>query len=360
MPAYHIRGTMLPGGDTRSDLWVQDGRITFEPIDGAEQIRPPGGFVLPGLVDCHVHLTMDFGNYGLKPGSKEIVERGRRDHLLSGTLLLRDIGTLNEASTIGLEADDLPSVHAAGHLLAPAGRYFGVQRSTAPEELVDVGAEQVRSGARWVKLIGDWPALGMDFSDTRLNYPTEVIQELVERVHSAGARVAVHTTSQEAIEQAIVVGVDSIEHGFSMDAAQLPAMAAKGIAWTPTLSIEPNVLAMVEESGGDGRMIRGGFAKTKEALVSAVSAGVRVLAGTDMLPPGNVWQEVATLQRLGLPPQDALASATTAAREFLGEPGLDEGAPADLVIYAHDPRADPEVLATPALVMFRGSIIGAH
>lgn len=357
MAAYHVRGVMLPGGDAPRDLWVRDGRISFWAIDGAQDIGPRDGFVLPGLVDCHVHLTMDFGNYSLEPGSAEIVERGRRDHLRSGTLLLRDIGTLNEESTIGLSADELPPVHAAGHLLAPAGRYFGVQRSTAADELVEVGVEQVRAGARWVKLIGDWPARGLDFSDTQLNYPTEIMREVVERVHAAGARVAVHTTSREAIEQAVGVGVDSIEHGFSMDASLFPAMAAREIAWTPTLSIEPNVLEMVEEAGGAVDVIREGFAATKNALAAATSAGVRVLAGTDMLPPGSVWREVATLQRLGLSPETALASATTAAREFLGESALDEGAPADLVVYEHDPRNDPEVLAEPALVMFRGRLI---
>ena len=358
MASYHVHGCLIPGGDRTNDLWIVDGHISFKPVDGAEEIGPRGGFVLPGLVDCHVHLTMDFGNYGLEPGSPEMVERGRRDHLRSGTLLLRDIGTLNEAATIGLAPDDLPPVHAAGHLLAPPGRYFGVERPTTADELLEVAGNQVKSGARWVKLIGDWPITGLNFSETALNYPTDVMRATVERVHSAGARVAVHTTNYEAIAQAVDAGVDSIEHGFGMRTDILKTMAAKNIAWTPTLSIEQNVIGMVAEAGGDLDFIREGFKTTRAACAVAASHGVRVLAGTDMLPPGNVWQEVATLQRLGLPPEDALASATTAAREFLGEPALDEGAPADLVIYQADPRNDPEVLAEPALVMFRGRIVG--
>lgn len=357
MTAYHIRATMLPGGDAPSDLWVADGRITFKPVDGAEEIGPSGGFVLPGLVDCHVHLTVDFADYGLGPGTPEIVERGRRDHLRSGTLLLRDIGTLNQAATLGLAADDLPAVHGAGQFLAPPDGYFGIQRPTTADELPDVAAGQVKAGARWVKLIGDWPVQAPDFSRTKLNYPTDAIQAVVERVHAAGARVAVHTTSSDAIAQAVDAGVDSIEHSFGMNPALLKAMAAKGIAWTPTLCIEPNVIGMVEKSGGDVKAVRKGFEAARAAAASATSLGVRVLAGTDMLPPGSVWREVATLQRLGLPPEDALASATTAAREFLGEPALDEGAPADLVVYEHDPRNDPEVLAEPALVMFRGRLV---
>jgi imidazolonepropionase-like amidohydrolase len=357
MTAYHIRATILPGGDAAADLWIADGMITFNPIDDAEDIGPRAGFVLPGLVDCHVHLTMDFAEYGLEPGSPEIVERARRDHLRSGTLLVRDIGTLNEAATLGLATDDLPAVHGAGRFLAPADGYFGIHRPTSADELPDVAASQVQAGARWVKLIGDWCVEGTDFNCTALNYPTDVMRTAVERVHAAGARVAVHTTSSDAIAQAVEAGVDSIEHGFGMNAALLKTMAAKGIAWTPTLCIERFVIGMVEESGGDLKAIREGFEATRGAAASATSLGVRVLAGTDMLSPGSVWQEVVTLQRLGLPPEDALASATTAAREFLGEPALDEGAPADLVVYEHDPRNDPEILAMPALVMFRGRLI---
>ncbi len=72
---------------------------------------------------------------------------------------------------------------------------------------------------------------------------------------------------------------------------------------------------------------------------------------------GEVWREIAALQESGLEPTDALAAASTVAREFLGEPALDEGAPADLVVYEQDPRNDPQVLARPALVMLGGEII---
>jgi imidazolonepropionase-like amidohydrolase len=359
MTVNHLRGTLLPEGDVLADIWVVDGRISFQPVDGAEEIGPRGGFILPGLVDCHVHLTMDFAGYGLEPGSPEIVARGREDHLRSGTLLLRDVGTLNMAATIGLPAgDDLPLVHAAGNLLAPPGRYFGIERPATADQVAGIAAEQVKAGARWVKLIGDWCIEGTDFSRTEKNYPDDAVRAVVERVHAAGARVAVHTTSHEAIAQAVAAGVDSIEHGFWMDEGLLKQMAAQGTAWTPTLFIEPAVMQMVGEAGPESvRKMREGFEATRAAAARAPSLGVRVLAGTDMAPPGNVWREVAVLYKLGMAPNDALASATTWAREFLGEPALDEGAPADLVVYKNDPRNDPEVLSRPALVMFRGRIV---
>ncbi len=133
-------------------------------------------------------------------------------------------------------------------------------------------------------------------------------------------------------------------------------MAENGTAWTPTLVIAPAATAMSEEMGGKeiAAVTRAGFESARQMVPTAARLGVTILAGTDMLPPGRVWQEVAALQQSGLAPPDALAAASTAARAFLGEPALDEGAPADLVVYRHDPRNDPEMLSRPSLVMLAG------
>jgi len=89
-------------------------------------------------------------------------------------------------------------------------------------------------------------------------------------------------------------------------------------------------------------------------LARARAAGVTVLAGTDTRPPGSIPAEVALLQRAGMTPADALAAASTAARRYLGLPGVEPGAPADLVCYPADPRDDPEVLASPSAVVVGG------
>ena len=85
-PRYHLEATLLPDGDRPVDLWVVDGRRTFRPQDDAVPLAPPGGYVLPGLVDCHAHLTLDIagmraaapgpgalGGRGLPIGSPELV-----------------------------------------------------------------------------------------------------------------------------------------------------------------------------------------------------------------------------------------------------------------------------------------------
>src|SRR2546427_6421838 len=130
MPAFHLRATLLPFADQAADLWVADGRITFQPIDGADELAPTGGYVLPGLVDCHVHLTFDYGETGLPMGSRALVDENRRLNLLGGTLLLRDVGSISDKA-IGLDGSDgLPRVRAANRFLAPPHGYFGAERAT--------------------------------------------------------------------------------------------------------------------------------------------------------------------------------------------------------------------------------------
>ena len=73
MAALHLRATRLPEGDEDVDLWVLDGRITFSPRDGAEELAPAGAFVLPGLVDAHSHPSSDFSGRRRAPGASELV-----------------------------------------------------------------------------------------------------------------------------------------------------------------------------------------------------------------------------------------------------------------------------------------------
>ncbi len=357
MTTYHIRATLLPYGDASRDLWVADGRITFTPRDGAEELV--GAYVLPGLVDCHVHLTFDYGETGLPFGSPELVAENRRLNLLGGTTLLRDIGNVSD-DVIGLDGSDgLPRVQAANRFLAPLNGYFGAERPTHAAELPEVAAAQVRAGSQWVKLVGDWPRGAMDFRRSVINYTSEEIAAAVEAAHEAGGRVAMHCVAPEAIARAVEGGVDTVEHGSGINEALVRKMAEKGTTWTPTLVIEP-LAADMSRSSGDPlaeAYAHELFAGARAMVPVARRLGVRILAGTDVLRGGEVWREVAALFAAGLDPVQALAAATTAAREFLGEPALDEGAPADLAVYAHDPRNDPEVLARPSLVMLGGRII---
>ena len=107
------------------------------------------------------------------------------------------------------------------------------------------------------------------------------------------------------------------------------------------------------------RRVEEGFARQPEVLRQAVDAGMTILAGTDagMGPHGMVRGEVQLLIEAGLAPETALGGASWTARSWLGLPGIEEGAPADLVAYREDPLEDPAVLVNPTLIFLNGRLI---
>jgi imidazolonepropionase-like amidohydrolase len=346
---WHLRAVLLPEGADPVDLWVAGGRLTAEPQAGAEPL--PGGWVLPGLVDAHAHLSLDTGGTGRERGSPELIDANVRAQLEAGVLLVRDVGAVPGA-TLPVDAAKGPRLLRAGRFLAPPGRYIpGLYEGVEPGSLVEAALAEVAAGAGWVKVVADFPENYPAAGRAEPNYDLETLTGLVEDVHAAGARVAAHVTGA-ALADVVAAGVDSIEHGLRMDEDALTVLGRRGGAWTPTLATTGEML----DPGRFERLLE----RFTPLMARAAAAGVTVLAGTDTRPPGSLPGEVALLQRCGLAPADALAAASTAARRYLGLPGLEAGAPADLVCYPADPRDDPEVLASPTAVLAQGRRVNAQ
>jgi imidazolonepropionase-like amidohydrolase len=346
MSSWRVRGTLLPSGDPI------DGSVTAEghwaPGVPADAEPLPGGFVLAGLVDAHCHLSVGPGPVALDLGQARanLAALAR-----AGVTVVRDTGS-PKSVTLSLPATvEGARLLACGRFLAPKGQYFPALHDPVPAEaLVEAALAEVEAGARWVKLVGDFPRL--DDADSREHlptYPIAVIAELIGAVHQAGARVAAHTTTAYA-KQLVAAGVDSVEHGDGLDEDDLAALADRGGAWTPTLCAAIDPHPDDDHERRERRLLR--RERLRRLLVAADRLGVTILAGSDIV--GTVPREVALLTELGLSPQAALAAAGTAARSFLGIDGLVPGRPADLVTYHHDPRADPETLARPAAVVSGG------
>ena len=344
MTAYRIAATVLPEGDER-DLWVSGGTVSTVAVDGAEPL--PGRYVLPGLVDAHAHLTIDMSETGLPTASDDLVRANLRAQRDAGVLLVRDIGRVRDEELPA--GDEDPALQQAGRFLGPENGWVeGLHVPTPPEQLLGTVAAQLAAGVDWVKVVGDW-RYG---AEIRQNYDTALLREVAAATHAGGARLAVHALAPDACRAAVEAGADSVEHGCFLDAELLAAMAGSGAAWTPTLSA---VTRLDPDSSDADRARRADRADSlREQLPRAVALGVPVLAGTDTVAHGSIAGEVRLLVEFGLTPVGALRAATTAAREFLGAPGLDDGAPADLVTYDADPREDPDVLTRPAAVVLRG------
>jgi imidazolonepropionase-like amidohydrolase len=292
-------------------------------------------FTLPGgLVDAHFHAALDFEDRGLS--RERLIELNLAALQRAGVLAARDVGQPPDAPW--LEQGD--RLVAARTLLAPPRRYFPrLSEPTPPERLVDTAVAQVRAGARWVKVIADFPGPDGNWFEAPANYPPETLRAMADAVHAEGGRVAAHTTGTAAAD-AVVAGADTIEHGPTLDEERIEEMAHRGTAWVPTLwaatrHVPPAALGPL-------------VARLRPLLALALRVGVPVLAGSDEAPAGSLHLEVAKLVEIGgLSPEQALRAASTDAREVLELP-VCEG---DLVTYAGDPRDDVGVLAEPLSIV---------
>jgi imidazolonepropionase-like amidohydrolase len=345
--AWAVEGVELPFGDEAAAWWIDaSGAVHDRPIADADLL--PGGFILPGLVDAHAHPAVGSG----PAGPVALDASAARANLLAwaqtGITLVRDVGSPGGVTLEVRSGPGMPVVQAAGRFLAPAGRYFPDLLDAPVQEanLVRAAVAEIGRGARWAKVIADFPDLAAG-TDAEATYRIEAIAQLVAAAHDAGARVAVHATVPDA-GQLVAAGVDSIEHGFGLDEHAIHAMADRGTAWTPTVAALLALLDAPDMPPGRRRRLREGRARVAELLPLAARLGVPVLAGTDVT--GSIPREVALLAQMGLEPKDALATASTWPRQFIGA-----AATADLVTYHHDPREDPGQLAHPAAVVAGGT-----
>ena len=354
--AWSVEAVLVPHGSDVERWWL-DGGILREgrpgPSVAAEAL--PGRFVLPGLVDAHTHLAMEFaGGAGTVVGD---VDGALARHLAAGVTAVRDVGVPTGCHVErGRGRVDRPDVVGAPSYLAPADRYFpALYEPTAPEDAAAAAAAQVAAGGDWVKVIADSPMTEGSFFGPGPTYEPEVLAAVVEAVHAAGGRVAAHVTG-ERVREAVRAGVDSVEHGSLLDEDLLAALAARGGAWTPTAGTVLGAVARLEAMGVEPvlALARPHVEALRAAVPAAERLGVTVLAGTDMLGHGDLAGEVAALVALGLSPVAALDAASGAARRYLGLPGLEPGQPAELVTYDDDPREDPAVLARPVAVVHAG------
>jgi imidazolonepropionase-like amidohydrolase len=355
--AFRIEGVVLPEG-VRREVFVE-GRRFVPPVDGAETLIEDA-VLLPGLVDVHAHLSLASPAPDTAPPRERALASGRL-HLDAGVCLVREPGSPDDGAA-GLSPDDgAPRVLTAGRFLAPPGRYVpGLAREVDDDALPDAAVEELRAGGgTWAKVIGDFPLGQPRITRT---YSAEALAEAARRVHAAGGRIAIHCALPEVVQDAIAAGVDSLEHGSFLRPDQIPDVVRAGVVWVPTLTIDAGIRGMVRAMGFEEPVVRevdAALDRQPAVLMAAAEAGVTVLAGTDagMGPHGQVAGEVALLCAAGLPAAAALGAASWTARAWLGLPGIEVGAPADLVAYRDDPRDDLSVLASPALVLLDGRVV---
>ena len=355
--ALKVSGVILPSGERR-DLYVADGHITYEPVAQAELVAE--GWIVCGLVDAHCHVGLD-ADGAVSDEESEQQALLDRD---AGTLLIRDAGSAADTRWID-DRDELPRIIRAGRHLARTNRYIrNYAHEIEPDELPAYVAQEAQRGDGWVKLVGDW--IDRDVADLAPCWPLDALRAAIDTAHAHGARVTAHCFGEESLPDLFEAGIDCIEHGTGLTDSLIGQMVAQGIALVPTVRQLENFPDYA--AAGEARFpayaarMRELFDRRHETLRAAYDAGVAIYAGTDaggVLPHGLIAEEVQHLAGLGISSQDALGAASWRARPWLGRAGgnLDEGDPADLVVYDANPLDDLGVLDHPKRIVLRGHVV---
>jgi imidazolonepropionase-like amidohydrolase len=362
-------GRPLPAG---TGLLVQGGQIAAllapgEASPGAENRDvplPSGTTLLPGLIDLHDYLSVDPDQphpmqqmFSPDLALRRSVARGHlwRD-LLSGVTTQRIMGEgggLDMTLAAEVAAGDLrgPALICSGAPIAPSGSHQ--QRPSggldSEAQVMDAIAAAAMTGQGWIKLVATGGVNGSGLGPTESAYSAELLRRAILAAHAAGLRVAVAAHGGPAVVAAAEAGADTLEHGALLDAKDIDALAANGIAWvvTPGRFLRPDGIPM---AAARDPAIAAQLAKVEAAMRLAVPLAVqkRVLLGlgADSMH-GRFGDDVGQLVALGAPPEIAIAAATGGAAAMVGltdRGWLRPDARADLLLVDGDPLCAPDAL----------------
>ncbi len=393
-----------PGRPPRgpSTITIQGGRIVAvedglrPPRAGAALVDLSARFVLPGMIDSHVHLESDSGgNAALVEdvssnapettlralaNAKKTIEAGfttvRNLGDSSGaTLAIRDAAARGDLVAPRIVDAGRSISTTSGHMDSTLGLADRLHVATGQDNLCD-GAEscrravrlQVRRGVDVIKIATTGGVNSRIGAGLGRQLFADEVKALVDTAHLYGKKVAVHAHGADGINAALAAGADSIEHGTLMDAEGIRLFKARGAYYVPTLSTvngyieriaaDPDAYAPDVRAKIDWRI-----SITGDALRKAFPAGVRIAFGTDagVSKHGRNADEFELVVRHGMPAAAALQAATVNAADLLGlaaEVGsIEPGKSADLIAVQGDPLADVTVLKRVPFVMARGRVV---
>ncbi len=340
-----------------------------------------GGTAMPGLINCHVHLTND--------GSPDLFGQVARDSvttaalrgylnlqltLESGITSVRDCGA---ASNIAIDLaraveDGLvpgPRIRAAGRVITMTGGHghFIGREADGPDGVRQATRAEIKAGAHFIKAMATGGVLTPGVVPTQTALQQDELEQVAREAHNAGRRAACHAIGNEGIKNAIRAGIDSIEHGFYLDDEALELALDHGTFLVPTLIAVDQIV----NNGKTGTMPDWVVEKAesesghhRESFAAAVKSGMKIAAGTDAGTPFNphtyLAQELALMVEYGLRPMDAIVAATSSAAENLGlapQVGtLEVGRLADLIVIDGDPVADISAVGRVRFVMKDGTV----
>jgi imidazolonepropionase-like amidohydrolase len=369
-------------------LVVEGSRIAWiGPVDSAPSTAPEnvvdggGRTVLPGLINCHVHLTADgapdlFAQVAgdTVPLATLRAAQSAWTTLQSGVTTVRDCGAADDvvvelAKAISRGLVPGPRVQAAGRVITMTGGHghFIGREADGPDEVRKATRAEIKAGAGVIKVMATGGVLTPGVSPTQTALLPEELAVVAQEAHNSGRRVTTHAIGRAGIHNALISGIDSIEHGFYLDDELLDLAVDQGTFLVPTILAVDGIVRNGLAQGIPGWVVEKAereAAKQRESFAAAVSSGMRIAAGTDAGTPfnghGELARELALMVQHGLSPMQALVAATRSAAENLGmehEIGtLEVGKLADLVLVDGDPVTDITATGRVVLVVKDGVV----
>jgi imidazolonepropionase-like amidohydrolase len=358
-----------------ADVVVEDGRIVDvgSGLDGDESTDVAGRTILPGLFDCHTHVTIshvDLWRVAQQPFSYVFYEAARNlaATLRIGITSIRDAGgadlgirqavddgliagprmqiSLIMLSQTGGHGDDWYPSGAEIPLMIPhPGRPSGLV--DGQDEIRRKVRELVRMGADVIKVATSGGVLSPRDDPRHAHFRPTELETLVEEATAAGIFVMAHAQGGDGIKNAVRAGIRSIDHGIYLDDEAIELMKARGTWFVPTLVAPQGVIDAAEAGVPLPPAVvdkaRAVVEIHRSAFRHAVEAGVRIAMGTDsgVTPHGRNLRELALMADGGMRPAAVLEATTRSAAQLLGVDGergtIEPGKLADLVVVSGDP-----------------------
>ena len=376
--------------------WIGPAALAPRAASEEPEVDAAGRWLLPGLIDLHVHLTFDVDagdirtSFAAWPVAEQALMGAKhaRQLLESGFTSARDCGAIGWANVALKRAIDAgwvpgPRLQTAGGPLTVLGGHF--DPVFRPEVTVPAGGvvdgpdgarqavrREVKRGADWIKLLVTGGVLTGNTPLSRSLWDEAELQAAVAAARRLGRKVAAHCHGAEGIVAAAEAGVSTIEHGTMGDEATAAAMARNGTVLVPTFTAAASVVRWARAGTLPEAVARQALSIERthgEAFRAALDAGVRVAFGTDTGVPGTSFAEnageLSFLVQNGMSPEAALLAATRDAAAVLGQEDavgrLAEGMLADCLLLAADPLEDAGALGRAAGVhlVVKGGAVAA-